>query len=329
MNKITQLSDACMVDFNPFLTSIHILYPLRTPKSILFSCVSRGYKMGSLTRNRFKESLKVQFLDPYFFLIYINDWPENLISNPKLFADDTSFFSVIRSKHLSAQNLNEDLNKINHWAFQWKMSFNPDPSKQAQEVIFSRKLQKSVYPPLHFNNIAVTQSTTQKHLGMLLDVKLDFQGHLKNIYSKVNKTICLLRKLHDALPRLPLLTIYKSFIRPHLGYGDVIYDQAYTASFHQKIESVQYNSALAITGAIRGTSKEKLYHELGLESLGKRRWYRKLCCFYKIFRSQSSQYLFNIIPTSMRPYNTRNANNISQFKVKQFFPKFVFCFCSY
>ena len=268
-------------------------------------------------------------LGPLLFLLYINDLPENLVSNPKLFADDTSLFSVIRNKYLSAQNLNEDLNKINHWAFQWKMSFNPDPSKQVQEVIFSRKLQKLIYPPLHFNNIAVTQSTTQKHLGILLDVQLDFQGHLKNIYSKVNKTIGLLRKLHNILPRLPLLTIYKSFIRPHLDYGDIIYDQAYTALFHQKIESVQYNSALAITGAIRGTSKEKIYHELGLESLEKRRWYRKLCCFYKIFRSKSSQYLFNIIPTSVRPYNTRNANNIPQFEVKHnffknsFFPSVV------
>ena len=182
-------------------------------------------------------------LGPLLFLVYINDLPENLVSNPKLFADDTSHFSVIRNKHLSAQNLNEDLNKINHWAFQWKMSFNPDSSKQAQEVIFSRKLQISIYPPLHFNNIAVTQSVTQKHLGILLDVQLDFQGHLKNIYSKVNKTIGLLRKLHNTLPRLPLLTIYKSFIRPHLDYGDIMYDQAYTALFHQKIESVQYNSA--------------------------------------------------------------------------------------
>ena len=174
-------------------------------------------------------------LGPLLFLVYINDLPENLVSNPKLFADDTSLFSVIHNKHLSAQNLNEDLNKINHWAFQWKMSFNPDPSKQAQEVIFSRKLQKSIYPPLHFNNIAVTQSATQKHLGILLDVQRGFQGHLKNIYSKVNKTIGLLRKLHNTLPRLPLLTIYKSFIRPHLDYGDIIYDQAYTALFHQKI----------------------------------------------------------------------------------------------
>ena len=132
------------------------------------------------------------------------------------------FFSVIRNKHLSAQNLNEDLNKINHWAFQWKINFNPDLSKQAQEAIFSRKLQKSIHPPLHFNNIAVTQSTTKKHLAILLDFNLDFQGHLQSKYSKVNKIMGLLCNLHNTLPRLPLLKIYKSFIRPHLDYGDVI-----------------------------------------------------------------------------------------------------------
>ena len=137
------------------------------------------------------------------------------------------------------QNLNEDLNKISYWAFQWKISFNPDPIKQAQEVIFSQNFdfQKLVYPPLNFNKIVVTQSTTQKHLDMLLDVKLDFLGHLKNMYSKLNKTIGLLRKLQNTLPRLPLLTIYKSYIRPHLDYGD----QAYTLSFHQKTESIQCN----------------------------------------------------------------------------------------
>ena len=70
---------------------------------------------------------------------------------------------------------------------------------------------------------------------------------------------------------MPLLRIYKSFIRPHLDVGEIIYDQAYTASFHQNIESVQYNSALAIRDAIRGTSKEKLYHGLGLKTLEKRR----------------------------------------------------------
>ena len=170
----------------------------------------------------------------------------------------------------------------------------------------------------------MTQSTTQKHLGMLLNVQLDFQGHLQNIYSKANKTIGLLHKFHNILTRLPLLTIYKAFIRPHLDYGEIIYDQACTASFHQKIEFVQYNSALAFKGAIRGTSKEKLCHKLGLESLEKTRWYRKLCCFYEIYRNQSPEYLFNLIHNSMRPYNIRNANNIPQFKAKHNFFQYSF-----
>ena len=152
-----------------------------------------------------------------------------------------------------------------------------------------------------------------------MDTKLDFQEHLKSIFSNVNKTIALLRKLHHISPRSPLLTIYRSFIRPHLDCGDIIYDQAYNASFHQKLDSIQYNAALAITGAIRGTSKEKLYDELGLETLEKRRWYRKLCCFFKIFRYKCPKYLFNIIPTSVSTYNTRNTNNIPLFKVKHNF----------
>ena len=119
----------------------------------------------------------------------------------------------------------------------------------------------------------------QKHLGMYLDPKLDFLEHLKNIQAKVNKSIALLRKLQTILPRPTLLTIYKAFIRPHLDHGDTIYDQAYNDSFHQKLESIQYNAALAITGAIRGNYSEKLYQELGLESLQQRRWYRKLCTF--------------------------------------------------
>ena len=164
---------------------------------------------------------------------------------------------------------------------------------------------------------------------MVLDTKLDFQEHLRSIFSKVNKRIGLLRKLYHTSPRSPLLTTDKSFIRPYLDYGNIIYDQVYNALFHQKLDSVQYNAALAITGTIRGTSKEKLYNELGLETLEKRRWYRKLCCFFKIFRYKCPKYLYNIIPTSVSTYNTRNTNNIPLFKVKNnsfqnsFFPSAV------
>ena len=100
------------------------------------------------------------------------------------------------------------------------MRFNPDPKKQAQEVIFSRKFNKIDHPPLYFNENLVKSSSTQKHLGMILDTKLDFSLHLKNVQNKVNKTIGLLRKLQDTLPRTSLIIIFKSFIRPHLDYGD-------------------------------------------------------------------------------------------------------------
>ena len=67
------------------------------------------------------------------------------------------------------------------------------------------------------------------------------------------------------------------------------------SSFHQRLESLQHNAALAIAGEIRGTSKEKLYNELGLESLQKRRWYEKLSFLYKVIANQSTSYLFNMI----------------------------------
>ena len=76
-------------------------------------------------------------------------------------------------------------------------------------------------------------------------------------------------------------------------------------SFHHKLESIQYNACLAITGAIRGTSKEKLYQELGLESLQLRLWYRKLGMFYKIYKNKSPQYFFKLIPEKTHAYATR------------------------
>ena len=100
-----------------------------------------------------------------------------------------------------------------------------------------------------------------------------------------------LRKFQQILPKSTLLTIHITFIRSRLDYPDISYDQAYNSAFHDKLESIQYNACLAITGAIRGTSTEKIYQELGLESLKSRRWFRKLCHFYKIFNDKSPLFI--------------------------------------
>ena len=161
------------------------------------------------------------------------------------------------------------------------MSFNPDdPTKQAQEIIFSRKSSQRSHPGLMFNNSIVNVTSIHKHLGMVFDSKLSSDEHLKSVFKKSSKTVGLLRKFQGILPRTSLITIYKLFARPHLDYGDIIYDQTFNKPFHQKMESIQYNAAIVITGAIRGTSSENLYQELSLELLESRRWLRKLCIIY-------------------------------------------------
>ena len=132
------------------------------------------------------------------FLIYINDLPEGLIPNANCLQMIRHFFVCLRHSP-STEELN--LRNISNWACQWKMIFNLDLTKQAQEVIFSRKLNKPVHPNLTFNNSQVSQTESQKHLGLILDNKLNFNEHLKSVLDKISKTIGLIHKFHSILPR--------------------------------------------------------------------------------------------------------------------------------
>ena len=129
---------------------------------------------------------------------------------------------MLRQQHMK---LNKDLQKITDWAHQWKMSFNPDQSKQAQEVIFSRKMAKSSHRQISFNNVPVSCASFPKHLEIYLDEKLNFNHHIKEKMTKAMKGIGAIKRLSKMLPQHSLLTIYKSFVRPHLDYGDILYDQ--------------------------------------------------------------------------------------------------------
>ena len=114
---------------------------------------------------------------------------------------------------------------------------------------------------------------------MILDTKENFQEHIKNVLSKVNKATGLLRKLQNILIQVSLFTIFKLFVWLHLDYCNITYDKSYNNTFHHKMDSIQDNAALAITGAIRGSSGKKLYQKIGLESLQQRRWYRRIFYF--------------------------------------------------
>ena len=84
------------------------------------------------------------------------------------------FFSIVSNRNTSTISLNKNLNKIKNWAIQWKMNLNLDPNKQAQEIIFLKKFQKTNHKQVSFNYNSIKQVYSQKRFGMYLDTKLNF-----------------------------------------------------------------------------------------------------------------------------------------------------------
>ena len=178
-------------------------------QSSRWSHIKAGVSQGSILR-------------VLLFLVYINDLPEDLTTIAKLFAYNTSLFSVVHGSAASSAFLNDDLLKISPWAYQWEMIFNPDASKQAQEFVFSRKANTSNHETVYFNNVLVTRDNIQKHLGFFLDSKPSFFDHINEKIKKATKGVNVIRKINLFIPRASCLTIYKSFVRPHLDYDHVL-----------------------------------------------------------------------------------------------------------
>ena len=190
---------------------------------------------------------------------------KNLKCNVKFFADDTMLFSIVNDPVISANELNHDLNVINQWAYQWKMEFNPDPNKQATEVLFSCKQTSPYHPPLFFNGTVVPKVNEQKHLGLTLDSKLSFERHIYAKIIKAKKGIGIIKYLSKFLPIRTLDQMYKALVRSHLDYCDIIYHiptlnnhniiGTTLNSLMEKVEITQYQAALAITGTWQGTNR--------------------------------------------------------------------------
>ena len=131
------------------------------------------------------------------------------------------------------------------------MQFNPDKNKQAIQVIFSQKKDAVIHLTVFFNGSEVAVKTEHKHLGMILDSKLNFQSHIREAIIKARRGVGIIRFLSKYVSRDVLDQIYKLYVRPHLDYGDIIYhkyDPEFKLDFTKKLESTQYSAALAVTG---------------------------------------------------------------------------------
>ena len=269
-----------------------------------YSSIESGVPQGSV-------------LGSLLFLVYINDLERNIKSNVKFFADGTMLFSIVKCPEISANDLNHDLHVIYQWAHQWKLEFNPDPTKQATEVLFSCKTSNPNHPQIMFNGTVVAKMNEQKHLGLILDSSLTFKKHLNDKIIKAKKNLGIIKHLSIFLPHKTLDQMYKALVRSHLEYCDIIYHipsvqtqfGVTLTDLMGKAEKIQYQAALVVTGAWQGSSRSKLYEELGWESLSERRWCRRILQIHKIVSNNTPSYLKDKLPRNRRPLYIQNNNN--------------------
>ncbi|KAK6187305.1 hypothetical protein SNE40_005366 [Patella caerulea] len=157
-------------------------------------------------------------LGPLLFVAYINDLVNDVTSNIRLFADDTSLYLIIEDPASSQRILNLDLCTISKWASTWKVAFNPN---KTTSITFSRKQNPSFFQ-LTFNNTALSEVSSHKHLGVYLQKNCNWTDHVNYIISKISKTVDHFRIFKYRLSRHSLETIYKSFILPLFDYADVL-----------------------------------------------------------------------------------------------------------
>ena len=158
-------------------------------------------------------------------LLYINDITADIKPNVRMSADAVSLVHIVEDPSTCFDELQHDLNTIPEWANQWCLRFNPDITKQAVEVIFSIKTTPPPHPSLMFNNIPVKLVNEHKHRGIILDKQLSFTSHINSKLSIARRGLGIILRLLKYLPRITLEHIFKTFIRPHLEYGDIIFHQ--------------------------------------------------------------------------------------------------------
>ena len=199
-----------------------------------------------------------------------------------------------------------------------------------------------MHPPLFFNGIEVKRVTEHKHLGLILDPRLDFAAHIKEKSATARKGIGLIKHLRSYLPLDALKSIYTMHVRSILDYCDFIFhipelignfSTDINLSNQMKIlESLQYQAGLAVTGMWQGTNRDKVYEELGWESLHLRRWIRRLTVFYKIMTGLTPQYLRDPVPPPRSHlYGTSSTNDLHPMRCRtqrfqnSFYPDAVNC----
>ena len=218
-------------------------------------------------------------LGPSLFLFYINDLPESLVSNIRLFADDTILYLTIHSDS-DTQVLQRDLDKLAEWENLWKMEFHPDKC-EVLRVGRKRVMVQNDYV-LHGKILASADSV--KYLGVNIASDLRWNKHIDIITSKANRTLGFLKRNLKIDSTMLKTAAYKTLVRPTLEYTCTVWDP-YTQGNIHKLEMVQRRAARFVLGRYNNTSSVgDMLSELGWTSLQTRRQALRLCMMFKIHK---------------------------------------------
>ena len=242
-------------------------------------------------------------LGPLFFLLYINDLNTNLESNIKLFADDTSAYLSLDDDIRREVILNSDLQKISTWAHLWKVKFS---APKTDLLNITRRIEP-ITNHLNFNGTILQPSEIHKHLGIIFQNDCTWNSHINFLIAKCRPLIACLKSFKYRLCRRSLEIMYKSFILPILDYADVVWDNC-TQYQSDALEDLQLEAIRTITGAIRGTSHDKLYKESGFTTLKERRKRHKLILYFKFINNMLPEHInvkFPRLVSETNPYHRR------------------------
>ena len=245
-------------------------------------------------------------LGPIFFLIYINDLTENIKSNIRLFADDTMIYAEVDDPKITSDLLNSDLERINNWSKRWLVNFSPEKTRT---LTFSTRRTKQIYPDLYLNNIKIKETDNHKHLGLTFSNNGKWEEHLDNIGKKTNKRLNMIKQLQFNLDRQTLQTLYFTYVRPLMEYGDIVWNNI-NENQTEFLETIQRTPARLVTGAVRRTKHAAIQNELEWQILARRRENHQLILLHKIVNEETPSYLKDKIHIEEENYYyNRNREN--------------------
>ena len=203
---------------------------------------------------------------------------------------------------------------INNWANRWIVTFNPT---KTESVTFTRR-QSTNKPPLFMNNTRIKDVDEHKHLGLVLQSNAKWKTQIESIITKCSQRLNILTSLKFKFKRTTLETLYKSYIRPCMEYGNDIWSNC-TIEQKRELENLQLKAARIVTGAIKGTVHEHIYQECKWVSTYERRMRKNLVTYYKIYHRKSPKYLTRLLPKrnlEKNNYMLRNRHNLQHIPAK-------------